>query len=255
MATTPLAGSADASSRLSRWAGDLRAPTLWAAVGAWLVLGALAWLVAPDWSGAEDVSAPLTRKLLFYHPASAWASFLAYFVVFVMSVAYLRERDLRRDAPARSAAEVGFLFNTIALVTGTVWGAVEWRSTGQAALATIYSDPKVLVVVVMWFVFAAYLLLRRMVDEPERRARLAAVFGILGFTCVPLSFLTSRVLASSLHPDVVGPGANADASLDASVGMIIGWSMIAYTLLFFALFLQRLRLARLEERLDEMEVA
>ncbi|MFA5862871.1 MAG: cytochrome c biogenesis protein CcsA [Candidatus Thermoplasmatota archaeon] len=236
-------------------ASRLRLAAIWSTVAAWLVLGYLAWFVAPDWSNAPDVSAPLTRKLLFYHPASAWASFLAYTLVFAASIVYLRERDLRRDTFARSAAEVGFLFNTIALATGTAWGWAEWQRAGQNAIATIYTDPKVVVVLIMWFVFAAYLMLRRLVDEPERRARLAAVFGILGFTCAPLSFLASRVLASSLHPDVAGPGANADAAVGAQVGMIIGFSMIAYTLLFLALFLQRLRLARLEERIELLEVS
>lgn len=230
-----------------------RALSLWSAVGAWLLLGYLAWFVAPDWSSAPDVSAPLTRKLLFYHPAAAWGSFLAYAVVFGMGIAYLRERDPKYDARGRAAAEVGFALNTIALLTGTAWGSVEWTEDGRSALATIYTDAKVVVVLVMWFVFAAYLLLRRLVDEPERRARLAAVFGILGFVGAPLSFLTSRVLASSLHPDVAGPGANPDAALAPSVGAILGWSVLAYTLLFLALFLQRLRLAEIEARLDILE--
>lgn len=233
----------------------LRTASLWAAIAAWLALGYLAWIVGPDWSASPDVAAPLTRKLLFYHPAAAWGSFLAYGVVFAMSIAYLRERDVRHDARGRAAAEVGFVLNTIALATGTAWGAAEWEEAGRAPLATIYTDPKVLVVLVMWLIFAAYLLLRRLIDEPDRRARLAAVFGILGFTGAPLSFLTSRILAASLHPDIAGPGANPDAAVAPSVGAILGFSMLAYTLLFIALYLQRLRLAQLEARLDTLEYA
>ena len=230
-----------------------RRGALWATLLSWPALFWLAWFVAPDWSGLADVSAPLTRKLLFFHPASAWTSFAAYFVVFALSIAVLNERDARYDPPARAAAEVGFWFNTVALATGTLWGVQEWSESGRPALATVYSEPKVLVVVVLWFTFAAYLLLRRLVDGPERRARLAAAFGVLGFLGVPLSFATSRLLSTSLHPDVAGPGANPDAAVGATVGWILAFSLVAFLALFVHIWLARLRLVRLEERIESLE--
>ncbi len=218
------------------------------------VLIYMTWFTTPDWTYAEDVTAPLTRKLLFFHPASAWASFAAYFVVFAASVGYLNERDLKFDRPARAAAEVGFGFNTVALITGTLWGIQEWSRTGQSSLATVYSEPKVLVVVIMWFTFAAYLTLRRFVDAPERRARLSAVFGVLGFLMVPVAFATSRLLQTSLHPDIGGPGANPDAAVDAATGAAIGWSLIVFLLLFTHLWLQRYRILALRERVAAKEI-
>ncbi len=230
-----------------------RRASLWATLLSWPILLYLVWFVAPDWRGVADVAAPLTRKMLFFHPASAWASFAAYFVVFALSIAVLNERDAKYDAPARAAAEVGFWFNTVALATGTLWGVQEWNESGRPALATVYSEPKVLVVVVLWFTFAAYLLLRRLVDSPERRARLAAAFGVLGFLGVPLSFATSRLLSTSLHPDVAGPGSNPDAAVGATVGWILAFSLVAFLALFVHLWLARLRLVRLEDRLDALE--
>ena len=232
-----------------------RRGSLWATLATWPVLLFLVWFVAPDWSGLADVSAPLTRKVLFFHPASAWAAFAAYFVVFALSIAVLNERDTRYDAPARAAAEVGFWFNTVALVTGTFWGIQEWSDSGNASLATVYSEPKVLVVVVLWFTFAAYLLLRRLVDGEERRARLSAAFGVLGFLGVPLSFATSRLLSTSLHPDIAGPGANPDAAVGATVGSVLAFSAVAFLALFIHLWLARLRLARLADRLESLETA
>jgi heme exporter protein C len=231
------------STAVRRW-------TLWLGVAAWIALGWLVWFVGPDWTYAPEVAAPLTRKILFYHPASAWTSFAAYFVVFAFSVAYLNERRLRYDAPAQAAAEVGFAFNTIALITGTAWGVQEWAESGAAPLATVFSEPKVLVVLVLWLTFAGYLLLRRFVDGVERQARLAAVFGTFGFLGVPLSFATSRLLRTSLHPDIAGPGANPDAAVGASVGAVLGVSALAFLLLFLHVWLQRLRLLRLRDRVD-----
>ncbi len=229
----------------------IRVLSLWAFLAAGAVLIYLTWFRTPDWSYAPEVTAPLTRKLLFYHPPSAWASFAAYFVVFAYSIGVLNERSLKYDLPARAAAEVGFGFNTVALITGTLWGVQEWSRTGQASLATVYSEPKVLIVVIMWFTFAAYLSLRRFVDAPETRARLSAIFGVLGFVMVPVAFASSRILQTSLHPDVGGPGKNPDAALDATSSFALGWGLIVFLLLFLHLWLQRQRILRLR---DQMEV-
>lgn len=235
-----------------------RSFTLYGSVAALLLLIWLTWLdtpwgKAPDWTGAIDVYAPLTRKLLFWHPASAWASFVAYLVTFSLSIAYLNERNPKHDDGARAAAEAGFMLNTIALATGTAWGIPEWTSNGQQGLATVYSDPKVLVVVVLWLTFAAYLLLRRLIDDPRRRARLAAAFGILGFLGVPASYLVGQLVPTDLHPVLGGPGAKPDAALTDYQGYILLWSFIAFTLLFVHVFLARLRLARLEHRVEQLE--
>lgn len=232
--------------RIRRW-------SLWGFIVGAAALIYMTWFTTPNWQYAPEVTAPLTRKLLFYHPASAWASFAAYFVVFAFSVAYLNERELRFDGPARAAAEIGFGFNTVALFTGTLWGIQEWSRTGQGSLATVYSEPKVLVVVVMWFTFAAYLTLRRFIDAPEARARLSAVFGVLGFTTVPIAFATSRVLQTSLHPDVGGPGKNPDAALGTASGIALGWSMLVFLALFTHLWLQRYRVLQQRDAIDAME--
>lgn len=234
--------------RIRRW-------SLYGFLASGAALVYMTWFTTPDWSYQPEVTAPLTRKILFYHPASAWASFAAYFVVFAASVAYLNERLLRYDTVARAAAEVGFGFNTIALLTGTLWGMQEWSRSGQSSLATVYSEPKVLVVVVMWFTFAAYLLLRRFAESPERRARLSAVFGVLGFVTVPLSFATSRLLQTSLHPDVAGPGKNPDAAVGGATGFALAWSMLVFLLLFVHLWLQRHRILLLQDRVEAREEA
>ncbi len=231
----------------------IRRVSLAAALVGFPVLLWLTFFVAPDWSYQPDVTAPLTRKILFFHPPSAWASFAAYAVVFVLGLAYLNERDLRFDRAARAAAEVGFMLNSIALATGTFWGIQEWADSGQSALATVYSEPKVLVVVVLWLTFAAYLLLRRFVDGADRQARLAAVFGILGFVAVPASFLTSRLLTTSLHPDIAGPGSNPDAAVSGDVGGILLVGFLVFLALFVHLWLQRLRMLRLEESIEALE--
>ena len=217
------------------------------------ILSVLAFTRSPDWSTSTGVNAPLTRTLLYFHPPAAWASFVAYAFVFGASIAYLNEREPRHDRAARAAAEVGWVLNTIALATGTFWGIQEWTDSERSALATVYSEPKVLVVVVLWATFGAYLVLRRLVPGQARSARMGAAFAILGFLAVPASFVTSRLLTTSLHPDIAGPGANPDAAVSTTIGWLLVLGFTAFVTLFVALFLTRLHLARLEERVEDLE--
>lgn len=237
---------------------QLRRGTLWATVVSFVALSWFTWLPTP-WGDAPSfvsptIAAPQTFHLLFYHPASAWASFLGYGITFAMSIAYLSERRLHDDTVARAAAETGFVMNTIALATGTLWGLQEWYRQGQAGIATIYTDPKVLVVVLLWLTFAAYLMLRRLVDNATRRARLAAAFGVLGALGVTASFLTSKLLATDLHPNLAGATGDPNAwHLTDYENLVLKVSVAAFTFLFIHIFLARLRLARLEERIVVLE--
>lgn len=240
----------------------IRRHTLWATVLAFLLLAWATWLdtpfgTAPDFTAegrSTVIAAPLTFHLAFYHPPSAWASFIAYGVTFAMSIAYLSERKLSHDTTARAAAEVGFLLNSIALATGTLWGIQEWYRSGQSGLATVYTDAKVLVVVVLWLTFAAYLMLRRLVDGDERRARLGSAFAVLGFLGVPASFLTSRIVPTDIHPAIQCPEAAPNCwSVPGYELALMALGGVAFTLLFIHLFLARLRLARLEARIDVLD--
>src|SRR5260370_31951322 len=61
-------------------------------------------------------------RILYFHVPMAWVAFLAFFVVFVASIAYLRTRNARWDHLGRASAQVGLVFTTLALITGAIWG-------------------------------------------------------------------------------------------------------------------------------------
>lgn len=208
---------------------------LWLAVAAMAVQVPLALVVAPE---AANFSAPLTQRIFYYHVPAAWAAYLAFALTSAASAWHLWRRDARSDALAVAGAEVGALFGTMALLTGLVWAGQEFL--GYSAL----EDPKVITLAVLILSYLAYLALRANVDEPQRRARLAAVFGLLSFVGVPLSYLASR---ASIHPDFTRP----EQSLDARLGVILAASTLVFTLLFAALVQVRYRIARLEARKEE----
>lgn len=195
----------------------------------------LAFGVAPE---AANFNAPLTQRVFYFHVPAAWAAYLAFATTAGASAWHLWRRDPRADALALAAAESGTLFSAIALATGLVWAGQEF--VGYSPL----EDPKVITLVAVILSYLAYFALRRAIDEPERRARLAAVFGLLALVGVPLSYLASR---ASLHPDFT----RADESLDPRLGWILAYSTLAFTLLAAALVHARYGLA-LREREKEM---
>lgn len=209
-----------------------------AAVGAMLLDVVLTFAVAPD---AALFSARLTSRIFYYHVPSAWIAYLAFAVTAAASLWQLRRGDAKSDAVALASAEVGVLFALIAMVSGVAWSAVEFSGSYRAI-----QDPTVLGLGVVILSYLAYLALRSGVEERSRRRRLAAVFGVLAFIGVPLSYFAIK---ASVHPDFTRP----EESLDPELGVILLYSTVAFTLLYAALARVRYDLARATDRIEDLE--
>ncbi len=168
-------------------------------------------------------------RIVYFHVPMAWVAFLAFFVVFVASIAYLRTRAARWDYLGRASAEVGVVFTTLVLITGSIWGYPIW--------GTWWSwDPKLTTTLILWFMYLAYLMVRSYA-EPPRGPRYAAILGIVGFVDVPIVYLSSYWWRT-LHPQpVIGPLAEQQPS--ASIVWVLLLSVVAFTVLYA--FLVRLR--------------
>ena len=168
-------------------------------------------------------------RIVYFHVPIAWVAFLAFGVVFVASIAYLRTRNARWDHLGRASAEVGVVFTTLALITGAIWGYPIW--------GTWWSwDPKLTTTLILWFLYLAYLMVRSYA-EPPRGARYAAILGIVGFVDVPIVYLSSYWWRT-LHPQpVIGPLAEQQPS--TSIVWVLLLSLAAFSALY--VFLTRLR--------------
>lgn len=185
-------------------------------------------------------------RIFFFHMPIAIMAYLAFVVVFVSSVFYLREKALKWDIYARSAAEIGALFSFLVLVTGSIWAKDAW------GWYWIW-DLRLTTSLVLFLVYLAYLMLRKSLEEPEKRARLAAVFGIVGFVSVPLSFLSIRLWRSA-HPLMFGgnSGGSGGSGLEGTaLQLTLAVNFIAYILLFAALFAVKVENERMQEAVDE----
>jgi len=183
----------------------------------------------------------IIQRIFYFHVPSAWTGFVAFFITFVASIAYLRSRKLKWDRLAVSAAEIGVAFFTIVLITGPIWARPVWGIwwTWDARLTSSF---------VLWLLFVCYLLLRRLVDEPERRAVLSAVFGIFASFDIPLVYFSIWLFRTQHPQPVIGAGGSLDPRMRNV--LLICWAALLGVMVL--LIRQRYRLETLRHKVEEL---
>ena len=204
----------------------------------------MVFLFAPTERTMGDV-----QRIFYFHVSSAWVGLAAFFVVFVTSIAYLRSQGRKWDMLALSSAEIGVVFITMALVTGSLWARPTWNTWWTW-------DPRLTTSAILWIIYVVYLMLRGTIEEPAQRARLAAVFGIIGFVDVPIVFMAIRWWRT-IHP-VIFHSEGFDLSGRMLATFIV--CLVSFTLLYVTLAYQRFKLevlkarvAQLKQELEEQE--
>ena len=160
-----------------------------------LALAAVAGLAGQQaviWLYAPVAQSGLVQKIFYLHLPLAWWALVSFLVVFVASLAYLFKRSPGMDALAAAAAELGVLFAGMVLVTGSLWARAEW---GHWWLW----DPKLTTALIMWYVYAGYLVLRAAPIGRERKGLVCAAVGVVAFLDVPLVFFATT-LWGGVHP-------------------------------------------------------
>lgn len=207
-----------------------------------LVLLPLSMIAIFAYAPTERVQGDVQR-IFYLHLPLAWISYLAFFIVFVSSIAYLVQRSPRWDLLARASAEIGVVFTTLMMITGSLWARPIW--------GTWWSwDARLTTTLVLWFIYVGYLMLRSYVADEERGARYAAVLGIVGFLDVPIIH-QSVTWWRTLHPApvVLAPGGPA---MPPQMLETLALSLLAFTLLFCWLLKQRLRLEQLSHDVRDL---
>ena len=208
-----------------------------------LLLWIAAWIVAAFlWAPLVPVLGPTTR-VLYFHIPSAWVTVLALGWSMVHSVLYLRSRNLEHDHQAAAAAEIGLLFCVAATISGSLWAKAMWGAYWNW-------DPRETSIFFLLLVYGAYLALRSALDQPERRARLSAVYSAIAFVSVPfLIFVVPRIYFT-LHPDPL-INSRGKIDMDPRIRVVFFALLAGFTALFFWVQSVRVRVARLERRAEE----
>ncbi|WP_207264288.1 cytochrome c biogenesis protein CcsA [Desulfovibrio sp. Huiquan2017] len=198
---------------------------------------AMIWFYAPI-----AQSGPV-QKIFYMHLPCSWWALVSFFVVFIASILYLFTRDDRYDRVAAGAGELGVLLASMTLLSGSTWARAEW---GHWWLW----DPKLTTALIMWYVYAGYLVLRNTPMGRDRKALVCAVLGIVAFLDVPLVFFAAKLWGSA-HPDGL---ARQGSGMEASMWYTVFAGLFAFGLLWGAMLLTRIRQLGQKARLEAMLV-
>lgn len=196
------------------------------------------------WVPTEEFQG-VVQRLFYIHVPSAWVAYLAYAVVLIASITYLKSGAPRWDLLAHASAEVGVTFTAITLVTGMLWAKPIWGTYW------VWEDPRLSLTFVLFVIYLGYLVFRGLAEE-GRGERIAAVIGIMGFVAVPLVHF-SVVWWRGQHParTVINPGAEPQLPWEMLVTLI--FMVGVFTLLYALLLVLRVRLGRLALRALQLE--
>ncbi len=193
--------------------------------------------------GGQMVSSKLllSQKIFYFHMPSAIVSFLALVFACYYCVRFLATKNQRFDTCAKVAMQIALVFVVMTMITGDLWTRFEWGVWWTW-------EPRLTTYLILMLIIIAYFVLRNAIDEPERRGVYAAVIGIIATIDVPICFMVTRLIPSSVHPVVLRQG-----GMSADMGMTVGVCLIGLLLVGFGLYRLRFRQVRLQERLQDLK--
>jgi heme exporter protein C len=197
----------------------------------------MAFLYAPT-----EVNMGLVYRIFFFHLGTIAAGFLAITLVAIAGIAYLRTNSRQWDRIAEGSAEIGVVFCTIALISGSIWARPIWGVWWTW-------DPRLTSFLILWLIYIAYLMLRATARDDPRVARFSAVFGIIGFLDVPIVIVSARYWRA-ISPVLFQENAQGITfGLTGEMVQTVLVCIIGFVLLFVWLLAQRVRLETLHDEL------
>ena len=200
------------------------------------------------WAPQEAIMGDVQR-VFYFHVAAGWVGALAFLVTAIVGGIYLARGEQRWDRIAVSSVEIGIVFTLINIVTGSIWARPIWNTWWTW-------DPRLVTATIMLLIYIAYIMLRQGIEDPDRRARFGAVYGIVGFISVPLTFLSIRIFRT-IHPIVVGgsdPTALGAFNMTVDMRVAFFFSLFTFTLIYITLLWYRLRLQHFAEKIEERKL-
>jgi len=209
----------------------------------------MAFFFAPPVNGASVNGAELiagqmvttklliSQKIFYYHMPVAIISFIMLLFAAYYAVRYLVSRNLRYDTCAKTAMEIALVFVVCTMCTGEMWTRFEWG-------VWWCWDPRLTTYLILMLIVIAYFVLRSSLSsDEERRASFGAVVSIIAFIDVPICYMVTRLIPSSIHPVVLREG-----GMTGDMALTLVVCLLGIMLLGFILYRLRFRSARIQER-------
>jgi len=192
------------------------------------------------------------QKVFYFHVSMGWVGMLGFLAAAVSAGIYLgrvRRGDADKwDIASLAGVEIGLVFMLLCIITGSIWARPIWNTWWTW-------DPRLTTAAIMELIYAAYLLLRQGIEDPSRQARFGAVYCLVGFISVPLTFLSIRIFRT-IHPVLIGSNDPSAQPMNMTAPMTTAFmfSLLAFTLIFIDLYWHRIRLAQLARQVEQLEI-
>lgn len=185
------------------------------------------------------------QRIFYLHVPAAWVAYIAFLLVFICSIFYLRNRHPRWDRYAHSAAELGMMFTSVNIITGIIWAkpifGVWW-----------VWDARLTTTALLWLIYIGYLMVGSYSLSQSKAANLRSAVGILGFAVVPINYLSVR-LWDTVHVEPIIAGGD-ESYLSSKMLFTLIFSVATFTLMFVFLFIVRSLLRRVENDSDQLSI-
>jgi len=181
------------------------------------------------------------QRIFYFHMGTVWVATIAFMIVFVASILYLINGKKKWDVLAYTSAEIGVLFITLTIITGSIWAKPVWGTWWTW-------DPQLTTTFILWILYIVYLLIRANSGFDEKKAKYSAVFAIIAFIDLPLVYISARVMRG-ISPVVFGPGGGGIEPKMLNALLI---TLVSFTLLFILLLIERVKVENLKYQINKL---
>lgn len=201
-------------------------------------------VIAGFWIRIPETTMQESFRNLFYHVGMWFGMFALLSSSFIFSLRYLRNFDVKEDLYAVESVNTGLLFGLLGIVTGMLWARNTWG-------AFWVRDPKLDGAAVGIFIYLAYTVLRGSIDDPQKRAKVSAVYNILAFILwIVFVMILPRTSGSTLHPGQDGAPVMA-LGLGSTTRLVFYPAMAGWILLGFWIMTLRVRMRKLKNQTEQ----
>jgi heme exporter protein C len=184
-----------------------------------------------------------TIRNLMWHVPMWFTMFFLMIMSVVQSIRFLGSGKLSLDHSAANSAKVGIVFCILGLVTGSIWAKFTWG-------AWWVDDPQLNGAMVTFLIYVAYLILRRSIEDEEKKGRISAVYNIFAFVMLVVLLMILPKFTESLHPGKGGTPAFSSYDLDSSLRPVFYPAVVGWIIVGYWIYSLKQRLKRIENTLD-----
>ena len=203
-----------------------------------IVVSVVATYAAYVWAPQEATMGDLYR-IVYAHAPAAWVCYLAFSLSLIASIAFLAKRKHTYDWMAEVAAILGLIYGAVTLISGSIWAKAAWGAYWNW-------DPRETTTLILWIAYMGYISIKHSIGNIEKKAVIGAVYNILAFSTIPLSYL-SILLLPSLHPLIATP---TEIFMTDPMKIALLLNFVAASLVFLYLLITVFTVWSLENRMN-----